>query len=219
MSATIDFSDRRFISRPWTAAVDPAVTDDLTKGVQVGDTWFNTASGNIFDAAAVTAGAAVWRHRARTWQSGAAVAHTGTTAETKIASVLIPAGAMGANGMLDIQHTWSNNNDADDKTRNLRFGAADDLTGTSLMGVLSTTNVLHFNMHRVINNNSVSAQKGIVPAGATGGPGSFSTAAVTAAINTANASYVVFSGTLESGADSITLESYRITLTRPDIGP
>lgn len=212
------FADKRF-ARKLTSTSDPAVTDDTGDGYRPGDVWVNTASGNVFDNIAATVGAAIWQHRPRTWQSNAQVALTGTTAETKLASVLIPAAAMGANGVLDIEHSWINSNDADDKTRGLKFGAADDLTGTAFMGVVATTNIAHFNIHRVMNNNSVSAQKGIVPASATGGPGSFAGAAVTAAINTAAASYVVFAGTLEDGADSMSLESYKVTLTRPNIGP
>ena len=39
----------------------PAVTDDLTKGYGVGSIWINTTTNNVYLAANVSAGAAVWR--------------------------------------------------------------------------------------------------------------------------------------------------------------
>jgi hypothetical protein len=213
LSAVIDASDRRFISRPWTAAVDPAVTDDLTKGVQVGDAWFNTATGNIFDAIAVTAGAAVWRHRPRHWQSGAAAAVTGTTAETALATITVPANALGANGALHIQTVRSFNNDASGKTSRVRYSS---ISGTEyrLTADANTAGISDYLM--ISNANATNAQVGGPPSTGAGlGVGTHTTSAV----DTTAATTLVITGQLTDGADNITLRHYKVTLTRPDIGP
>ncbi len=149
-------------------------------------------------------------------QGGAAITKTGSTAESILASVAIPGGAMGPNGSIRIRHLWSNNNNGNSKTRRIRFGSAADLNGTQFTGVIATTSISHYNTHEIINRNSVSSQVGIVPAGATGGPGSFSGSPVTSSVNTDSDCYVVFSGELASGSDSILLEYYSVeVLYRP----
>jgi hypothetical protein len=149
-------------------------------------------------------------------QSGVAVTKTGSTAESILAVAAIPGGSMGPNGSIRIRHLWANNNDADSKTRRVRFGSVADLTGTQYSAVAVTTNVSHYNTHEIVNRNSQASQVGIVPVGATGGPGGFASAAVTSSVNTALDSYVVFSGELASGADSITLDYYSVeVLYRP----
>lgn len=219
MSAVIDVSDRRFISRPWTAAVDPAVTNDVTKGVQVGDTWFNTATGNVWMARSVAAGAAVWGFVPRTLGQAVGPAdHTGNTTHTKVASVLVPAGAMGTNGQLDIEANWSNNNNGNNKTRSVYLSATDAIAGTAFSSTNVTTTVFTWFMHRIRNMNAANAQQGSHASGSAGGPGSFS-GVVTSAIDTAAAAYVVFSLQLADAGDSVGLDYYRVTLTRPDIGP
>ena len=44
----------------WQDTVDPTVNDDNTIGVQVGDEWRNTSSGEVFFVSDVSTGAAVW---------------------------------------------------------------------------------------------------------------------------------------------------------------
>lgn len=221
MSAVIDVSDRRFISRPWAAAVDPAVTNDLTKGVQVGDTWFNTATGNIWMARSVAAGAAVWGFVPRTWQSGLAVglANPGHTNRTKLTSIAFAANVLGANGRLDIFDEWSTDAAANNKTLEVLFGAADDLTGTAFAAVVSNSQAGHSFHHVVQNKNATNAQRGALIAANAVSIGSVAGATPTAAIDTTAATYLVFALTLASGTATAALESYKVTLTRPDIGP
>jgi hypothetical protein len=51
---------------------------------------------------------------------GLNVALTGTVAETKLASVLVPAGAMGTNGLIRAESVWSNNNSANNNVNFLK---------------------------------------------------------------------------------------------------
>ena len=221
MSAVIDVSDRRFISRPWSAATDPTVTNDVTKGVQVGDTWLNTASGNIFDAVVVTAGAAVWRPRVRHWASiAAATALTGGTSEVAAATQSFAGGMMGINGSLVIEAGWLVNNDASAKTARVRIGAADAaLTGTAMRASALANLVCIYERYRIKNINAQNVQKAFNTSGGTFGIGSGGADSATAAIDTSAAFEIVFSGQLADGADSIQLLQWHITLERPDIGP
>lgn len=204
--------------RNWTSTTDPTNGFDAGDGVRVGDYWYNNATGNVWVNVSNAVGAAVWRHIPRILgQSGLNVAHTGTTAETKLASVLVPAGAMGANGLLRVEAVWSNTNNANNKTRVIRFGAADDLTGTSFHGIAQSTNFQNTSCVSISNSNSQSAQFGWFSTGLSGAAGNYAAAGVTGAINTANASYVVFAGILANSADTITLQAWFVTLTRPDI--
>lgn len=141
-------------------------------------------------------------------QSAVAVPHTGDTSETKLASCAVPAGAIGATGRLRITATYTVTNNANTKTARIRFGAADDLTGTGFVATaLTTTPNLRVSFD--IANRTGSSQ--------VGGPQALGAATanapVTAAINTANASYVVFSGQdVTSAGDTITLEEYSVVV-------
>lgn len=143
-------------------------------------------------------------------QSAAAIALTGTVAETLMASVLIPGGTIGANGRLRIAAVWSNTNNANNKTRAIRFGAASGVAGTLYSSITVTTQVSHYNEHHICNRNSQSSQIGVVPVSATGGPGAFNSAPVTSTVATSSDSYLCFTGTLASAGDTITLESYLV---------
>lgn len=201
----------------WSSTSDPTNAFDAGDGVRVGDHWYNTTSGNVFVCVTNTVGAAVWRHIPRILGQGAGPAdHTGNTSNTQVASVLVPAGAMGANGRLEIETNWSNNNNANNKTRNIYFGATNDLAGTNYSNTVATTTISTWFMHSIQNLNSASSQQGAVSAAASGSPGSFG-AVSTSSINTANASYVVFAVQLANSADTCGLDHYRVTLTRPDI--
>lgn len=201
----------------WTSASDPTNGDDTGDGVHVGDIWINTATRNEFRCIVNTLAGAVWRHIPRVWQSGDDLSHTGDTNETKLASVSIAANAMGANGRLEIETVWTNNNSGNAKQRRIRFGAADDLTGTAVHDVSPTTNLGHTQLQSIQNANATNAQNCLV-VGTTATPyGANAAGPTTAAIDTTAVSYVVFSMQLANGGDTGTLLHYRVTLTRPDI--
>lgn len=198
-------------SNIWQSALAPTVDDDVDLGVRVGDSWFET-NGNIWIARSVAAGAAVWGFVPRHWQSGAAVAVTGTTDETALATITIPANAMGANGALHIQTVRSFNNDASGKTSRIRFSG---ISGTQYRATADANTAGIADYIMIANANATNAQVGGPPSTGAGlGVGT----PVTSAVDTTAATTVVITGELTDGNDNITLLHYHVTLTRPDIG-
>src|SRR5688500_6060251 len=65
-------------------------------------------------------------------QSAVAASHTGNTTETTLATVTVPANAIGANGRLRVTSLWSHTNSANSKTLRVRFGGAAGTIYTSL---------------------------------------------------------------------------------------
>lgn len=136
------------------------------------------------------------------------MSHTGTADETALATVSIPANAMGINGGLLIYSAWSWTNSANDKIARIRFGG---IAGTQYWSNTATTTVSGADMRRIRNRNSASSQVGgaantaalVVASGS---------AIVTSSVNTAAAVDLVFSGQLESAGESVTLENYEVWL-------
>jgi hypothetical protein len=140
-------------------------------------------------------------------QSGAAVSHTGDTNETALATIPIPAGAMGANGALRITTIWSVTNSGNNKTPRIRLGG---LAGTAFMALNITANAT-LSDQRVIRNRNNEASQVCVNTGSPSGGFGLSTAAVTTgAVNTASAQDLVISGQLANSGETITLEAYTI---------
>ena len=143
--------------------------------------------------------------------SAVAVSHTGNTNETVLATVTIPAGAMGLNGALRITSTWSHpGGSANNKTMRIRLGG---ISGTTFMFVVLTANVSSQDPFRIIQNrNSASSQI----CKAQGSLGTTSNSAnVTGTVNTANAQDLVFTAQLANGGETITLEQYTVELILP----
>ena len=137
-------------------------------------------------------------------KSGVAVPLTGTTSETTLATITIPAGAMGANGLIRVSSVWSYTNSANNKTLRCRFG------GTSVAASIFTTTTSAPLNCLIANRNSASSQ---VVGLASGLFAATNTTLTTPAINTANAVDITLLGTLASGSETITLESYLVELS------
>lgn len=138
--------------------------------------------------------------------SGVAAAVTGTTSETALATITVPAGAMGANGVLRITTQWTTTNSANTKTLRTRFGG---MSGTAFQSTGATASATFRHQVEIHNRNNVSAQVGMSPSASWGGSGG---SATTGAINTASAQSIVLSGQLSNSGETITLESYLIEL-------
>lgn len=137
----------------------------------------------------------------------ASAAHTGTTNETTIATVAVPAEAMGANGILRIVSDWTFTNSANIKTLSARLGG---IGGTAFTAWQQTTNAFGRMETYVSNRNDAAIQKsqGLNFSGF----GGTAQTLVTGAINTANAQDLVLTGTLANSGESITLEGYIVDL-------
>lgn len=136
-------------------------------------------------------------------QSGTAVSGAADTNENTLATITVPANAMGPNGQLRIWTDWTWSNTADDKTARIRFSGA---SGTIFLTVLGTTSVGLAAITLISNQNNAAVQRG----GITGsGPFAVRTAAaVTAAVDTTAATTIVITGQKETGTDTLTLDRY-----------
>lgn len=196
----------------WSSASDPTNAFDAADGARVGDHWYNTASGNVFVCTANSVGAAVWQHIPRILgQSGTASSITGTVAETALATITVPANAMGIHGQLHIHtnRTWTN--DASGKTSRIRFSS---ISGTAFR-TTADASTAGISDYIVISNAGVTNSQ--VGGQASTGAGLGVGALTTASVDTTAATTVVISAQLTDTADTMTLSSYRVLLTRPDI--
>lgn len=140
-------------------------------------------------------------------QSGVKSSHTGSTAETALATITVPGGAMGANGRVRIVgvasavHTTAGN-----KTLRVRVGG---ISGTLYLTSATTTGLSHRFILDIWNVNSASAQKGGSNNGTIGWQ---SGAAVTSSVDTNSDFDIVISGVLADGTDEIAIEEYAVEL-------
>ncbi|MEX2482539.1 MAG: DUF2793 domain-containing protein [Gammaproteobacteria bacterium] len=144
-----------------------------------------------------------------TWQvlaaSAVAVSHSGDTAKTTLATVTVPAGAMGPSGMLRISSLWSHTASANSKTARVEFGGAQHYAG-------NFTTVASSRMHRTIANRGAANSQVAAPTSGAFNWGSTSDALMTSGIDTSVEQDLVFSGQLGDSAETIALESYLVEL-------
>ncbi|WP_150627349.1 hypothetical protein [Pandoraea captiosa] len=143
-------------------------------------------------------------------QSAVPVSVTGVLTETVLATVTVPAGAMGPNGVLRLTTMWSFSSTAVAKTLYARLGGVVFMNpGYNQAG---TASMQHMTFLR--NRASQTSQTGFSSASST--PfGTSSIAAQTYSIDTSIAQSLTLSGKLSDVADSITLESYTVEILNP----
>lgn len=190
-----------------SAAIRMSATDKLlgraSSGAGVAEEITCTAAGRALiddaDARQQCATLGTWRVLA---SSAVAVSHTGSTSETTLATISVPAGAIGANGALRVTMVWSYTNSANTKTARLRLG------GTSFLVFNATTTSSVRIENQIQNVNSEASQKGWVNSGTTFG--SSTGTIVTASVDTSVAQDIIFRGALANAGETITLESYLV---------
>lgn len=132
-------------------------------------------------------------------KSGTAVSVTGTTTETTLATITIPANTLGPNGQIEIWTLWSNTNNANTKTPRIRFGgqsiANQPVTATNSLQMYARL------ANRGLTNSQVAQPLGFSGLGA-------NAAVVTTAIDTTQDVALTINGTLGVSSDTLTLESY-----------
>lgn len=138
------------------------------------------------------------------------MAVTTGTAETTLATVPIPAGAVGANGVIRITTLWSYTNSANTKTLRVRLGG---IAGTSFGATVATTTADVQMMHIIRARNSTSSQVGFAA-----NAGSTFTTTITGAaggsLDMTVAQDLVFTGTTALSGETITLESYIVEILK-----
>lgn len=144
--------------------------------------------------------------------SAVAVSGPADTNENILATINIPAGAMGLNGILRITTVWSITNSANNKTLRIRLGG---IGGTAHFALVTTTSAMHFDTRMIANRNAANSQVSFHSASL---PPTSNGAAIAGSIDTSVAQTLVITGQKASAGETITLESYLVELLRPDLG-
>lgn len=140
-------------------------------------------------------------------QSAVQSAVTGTTAKTALATINVPAGAMGPNGRLRITSMFSNTASANGKTYSVEFGGVAFLSRTE-----SGSTIQGLRDQREICNRNSNTSQVCWRASATGGFGASVATTTTGSIDTSSAQDVVIYGQLANSGETITLESWLVEL-------
>jgi hypothetical protein len=141
-------------------------------------------------------------------QSAVPSSVTGTTTETVLATINIPAGAVGPNGYVRITADWSLTSNADTKNFRMRLGG--NTIGSSY--TLNAAQSTFFSDAAVYNQNSQSSQYTRFR-GNTGGQYNVSTGSLTA--NMATAQSLTLTAQLGTSTDTVTLLSYTVEILNP----
>lgn len=141
-------------------------------------------------------------------QSAVRATHTGNTDETTLATIPIPAGAMGANGRLLLDVMFSGTSSGNSKTYRARLG------GTEFFGTVQTTYSTVRGSRAICNRNSQSSQVSFVITNAAGFA-AVNGAIVTGAVDTSVAQNLTLTVQLASAGETASLEAYTVYLERP----
>lgn len=152
-----------------------------------------------------------------TWRvvgaSGAAVSIAATTSasETVLATIAIPAGMMGPNGVIRVTTCWTlTNGGGGNKVPRVRFGASGAGTGgQQFYGTTQTTNLTHRNQVEIHNRNAEASQVGFVNS-ANSFSATTTSVLITTAINSALATEIAITGTAPVSGDVVQLDSYLV---------
>lgn len=143
--------------------------------------------------------------------SGAAVAHTGTSAETILATVPVPGGALGPNGQLRVTVLWSVTNSANNKIFRVRLGG---LSGTAFLATTLTTTAAQRGQVQIANRNAQNSQIAGIANNNAGGWGQMGGGTFSGSVDTSQNQDLVFTAELVNSAETISLESYLVELLR-----
>jgi len=145
-------------------------------------------------------------------QSAVPASVTGTVSETTLATIAIPAGADGPNGLTRVTTKWTIPSNANTKTPRIRLGG---VSGTVVATVSHTTNTTAFLQVDIENRGATNSQFS-QPRGNRGTDTVMTVfAPVASAVDMSVAQSVVISGQLGSAGDTMTLESYTVELLNP----
>lgn len=138
-------------------------------------------------------------------RSATAVSCPVDTNEDTLATIIVPAGALGINGVLRVMPRFTITNSANNKTLRFKFG------GTNFWAPILTTQLTVAPFIQLSNRGVANSQISNVIDG-TSGLGQSTSAFVTAAIDTASAVTILLTGQKATASETITLESYIIEL-------
>jgi hypothetical protein len=137
-------------------------------------------------------------------QSAAAVASTNTTSEEVLATITIPANALGANGRIEVTVSWTHTNSANAKTMRMRYSGG----GSTVLQTLSATTTASSSGRAGFSNRNATNSQVAISASSVGSYGSSANALVTFSVDTTASSSIVISSQKATGTETLTLESY-----------
>lgn len=141
--------------------------------------------------------------------SAVAVSGGADTNENILATITIPAGAMGLNGQLRVTTLWTVTNSVNNKVIRVRLGG---IGGTAYLGNTLTTSASAADTRVISNRGAANSQVGWQSGLGTGGS---SSAVQTSAIDTSAATTLVITGQKATAGETLTLESYLCELILP----
>lgn len=155
----------------------------------------------------------IFRHNGTMWvpltgvcvlgMSAVAVSCPADATEDILATVNVPAGLLGLNGLLRVSAVWTCTNSANTKTPRLRYSG---IGGTAYGSSVLTTVTSFRQQAQIANRGLANSQHGNDGAG-----GGFGTAlSVTSAVDTTAATSLVITGQKQTLGETFTLESYLV---------
>lgn len=139
-------------------------------------------------------------------QSAVAVSGAADTNENTLATITVPASAIGPNGTLRIWTQWSHTSSANNKVLRVRFSGA---AGSSYLAATNTASTYAVYCTLISNRNATNSQVGTAP-----GNNAISNAGtatgVTSAVDTTAETTVVITGAKALGSETLTLERYLV---------
>jgi hypothetical protein len=139
---------------------------------------------------------------------------TGTLVETVLASIIVPAGIMQANGRLNIHSLFNVSNNANVKELFIRLGGT-GINGAIMMHqyIATATTKGWYGYSKISNRGAMNSQIGDPEYGNGGGQfGEFGNGYYTGAVDMSQQQTLFITGKLGNVADTITLQSYEVEL-------
>lgn len=139
-------------------------------------------------------------------KSAVAASCPADTNENVLATVTVPANAMGPNGWVRITSLWAANNNANGKSIRVRWGG---VGGSALISLGLGSNASAYSQIVVANRNATNSQ---IANAANGVPGVFGNVNNAPAVDTTQSFTIVFTGQKTVAGDTITLDGYLVEL-------
>ena len=138
---------------------------------------------------------------------GAGTSHTGSTAETTLATVTLPARVMGTDGLLRVTSFWTFTGAGGTRTPRVKFG------GTNVAGNSNASTILSQNIITNVSNKTASTQTA-TGLGLSTGVGAIAATSLALSIDTTADVTILLTGQLANSGDSVTLDRYMIEVVR-----
>ena len=139
---------------------------------------------------------------------GTGASHTGTTGEVTLATVTLPAGIIGTNGLLRVTSFWTYTNvGGGTRTPRVKFG------GSTIAGNANANTVLSQSLLGLVNNKTAATQTA-TGLGSAAGIGASTATSLALTVDTTAAVTILLTGQLSNTADTIALDRYIIEVIK-----